>query len=178
MVGSYSDIEFAFSRARFIEAMTPFLSDVKSQQIFCVSGGLHYLAGVVFFTTMTVICAWAANHDKTWDGKVGDMMCWMMLMGWLLDVAAQSILISAFIGQPPAGFFYADPIVYVVWGIQLVFKDLTLATGLIYGIVIRILAWTIWKDVNNTPPLEGTTLTSPKLQAAQGSGVFETEDNL
>ena len=157
MVGSYSDIEFAFSRDNFIRAMTPFVTDVKSQQIFCVSGGLHYLAGVVYFATMTIVTCWAANHDKTWDGLIGDIISWTQFMGWLLDISAQSILISAFIGLPPAGFTYADPIVFVMWGIQLIFKNIILATGLIYGIVIRILAWTSWKDVDNTPPIEEMT---------------------
>lgn len=141
--GDYSSLEFAFSLDRFRNATVPFLADPKSAQIFCVSGGLHFFAGAVFFVTTTILCAWAANHDRSriW----GDALCWAQLMGWFLDIAAQSLIIAAFVGIPPAGYLYAE-IVFVIWGLLLVFKDLTLATGVIYAIVIRILKWTAWKN--------------------------------
>ena len=140
----YSSIEFAFSAAQFREAMTPFLQDPYSSQIFCVSGGLHFFAGPVYFVTTTIIVCWACNHDRS-SRLWGDTIAWMQFMGWLLDIAAQSLIIAAFVGFPPAGFRYAE-IVFFIWGIQLIFKDLMLAIAVIYGIIIRILAWTIWKD--------------------------------
>ncbi len=71
MAAGYSTIEFAFSNANFRTAMIPFLTNPVSSQIFCLSGGFHFLTVHVYFATVTVAVCWAANCDKSrW---VGDM---------------------------------------------------------------------------------------------------------
>ena len=129
-----------------------------------MNAGLHFLGGAVYFTTSTIAVCWAANHDRT--RFVGDMIAWMQCVGWFLDIAAHSIIISAFMGNPvPAGFGYNE-IVPLMWGILLVSKNLTLATGLVYALIIRILAWTAWKDDAPKADVE-----MPNLKAAQAAAL-------
>ncbi len=158
MVAGYSTIEFAFSQANFAKAMSPFLTSPYSSLVFCLSGGFHFLTLHVYFATVTIAVCWAANNDKSrW---IGDAIAWGQLMGYLLVIIGHSLLLSAFIGFPPPGLFYAD-IVFTIWGIQLISGDVTLAMGVIYAIVIRILKWTIWQDVDSAP----VELQAAKMQA-------------
>ncbi len=85
-----------------------------------------------------------------WFCFVRNRIAWGQLMGWAIVIIAHSLIMAAFIGFPPPGFFYAE-IVFTIWGIQLISGDVTLAMGVIYAVVIRILKWTVWKDVDNTP---------------------------
>ena len=148
MIAGYSTIEFAFSRAAFQKAMSPFLTSPFSALVFCLSGGFHFLTLHVYFATVTIAVCWAANNDKSrW---VGDMIAWAQMMGYFLVIIGQSLVLSAFIGYPPPGLFYAD-IVFTIWGIQLIAGDLTLAMGVVYAVVIRALKWTVWQDVDSTP---------------------------
>ena len=117
----------------------------------------------MYFTFTTVCCAWAANHDRSrvW----GDLLSWVQFIGWLLDIAGQSLIVSASIGSPPAGLGYAD-IVITIWGLLLVFKNVILAVGIIYPLVIRILVWTSWKDD------EPNTTEMTNLKAVQATGAI------
>jgi hypothetical protein len=173
MVAGYSSIEFAFSNAGFRTAMVPFVSSPVSQMIFCLSGGFHFLTLHIYFATVTIAVCWAANNDKSrW---IGDGLAWGQAMGWAMVIVGQSLVLAAFIGFPPPGYYYAD-IVFTIYGVQLIMGDVTLASGVIYALVIVVLKLTIWGGVDSAP--KGTEMQSARMQAHRSvsNGVHGNED--
>jgi len=99
-----------------------------------------------------VFACWGANHDGWQRGRIGDILAWLQLAGGILNVIAQALIgamvIGAYGDNPATDIPSGVP---VVVGVFLIFSIIFLALGLLYGIVMRLLAIGIFKHVDNTP---------------------------
>lgn len=156
----YSSFEFAFSQSGFQKAYTPFLSNQYATQLLLLNAGVHYISSFGIITGLTAGVAWAANHDKRGlfhvKGSIGDSICYSLIMMLVMEWVAHSMIIYSIVapnGSLPPGWSLPD-IYFTCYGVQLIFKDIMLAVGVIYFVVIRIYKWACWGDFENRPILD------------------------
>lgn len=154
MPSGYSAFEFAFSGANFAVAIGPFRGRVYESQLLLLNAGLHYIASFGIFLGLAAACAWAANHDAThvfgMPGVVGDVVCLLLICGVFMEWIAHAMIIYACVGFEPNGLRMID-MYFLIYGLLIVFKDVFLAVGVVYFVVVRVCAWTCWSDCDNTP---------------------------